>query len=459
MEGNTNKIIIVSTSFGAFIVPFMTSAVNIALPAISNEFNMSIEMLNLIALSFTLATAIFVLPFGRLADIVGRKKLLIIGMFAFSASSILCWASLNAWMLILGRTIQGICAAAVSVTVVSILTSVFPAGSRGKALGLNVAMTYTGLSAGPYIGGLLTKYFGWRNIFLIVAIIAFMVAVSLLKLNQEWAESKGEKFDYIGSIIYGVSLFGIILGLSYIRSSYGPLFILVGIVAIFIFVAYEKKINEPILNMSIFKNNRVLVFSSLASLIHYSATFAISYLLSLYLQYIRGFEPSRAGLILIAQPLMMAIFSPLAGRLSDKFETQKVASIGMTLTALGLSFFIFLKKDTYIPHLILVLGILGFGFAFFSSPNTNAIMSSVEKRYYGITSGIIGAARSVGQALSMGIASMVVAINMGNASFSVENSESLLYSVRITFGIMTVLCVLGIFASLARGKCINNKSN
>lgn len=452
MEGNLNKIIIISTSFGAFVVPFMTSAVNIALPTISNEFIMSIEMLNLIALSFTLATAIFVLPFGRLADIVGRKKLLIIGMSSFSAASILCYVSLNAWMLILGRTIQGICAAAISVTVVSILTSVFPPGSRGKALGLNVAMTYTGLSAGPYIGGLLTKYLGWRSIFLIVSLIAIMITISLLKLNQEWSEAKGEKIDYIGSLIYGVSLFGIILGLSSIRSSYGLFIIIAGILSMFIFVFYEKKISQPILNMNIFKNNRVLVFSSLAALIHYSATFAISYLLSLYLQYIKGFEPSQAGLMLIAQPAMMAIFSPIAGRISDKIEPQKVASIGMALTALGLSFFIFLTKTTYIPYLVLSLSILGFGFAFFSSPNTNAIMSSVEKKYYGITSGIIGAARSVGQALSMGIASMIVALNMGNAQFSAENAESLLYSVRITFSIMTVLCVIGIFASLARGK-------
>lgn len=452
MEDNTNKIIIISTSFGAFIVPFMTSAVNIALPTIRSEFMISIEMLNLTALSFTLATAIFVLPFGRLADIVGRKKLLIIGMFTFFASTILCWASLNVWMLILGRTIQGICAAAISVTVVSILTSVFPAGSRGKALGLNVSMTYLGLSAGPYIGGLLTKYFGWRSIFLIVALIAIIVTISLMKLNQEWSEARGEKIDYIGSLIYGVSLFGIILGLSSIRSSYGPFIIIAGIAAIFIFVAYEKKISQPILDMKIFNNNKVLVFSTLAALIHYSATFAISYLLSLYLQYIKGFEPSQAGLMLIAQPAMMAIFSPLAGKLSDKFETQKVASIGMTLTALGLAFFMFLNKTTYIPYLILALCILGFGFAFFSSPNTNSIMSTVEKRYYGITSGIIGAARSVGQALSMGIASMVVALKMGNATFSAGNAESMLSSIKITFSIMTVLCVIGIFASLARGK-------
>lgn len=452
MEDNTNKIIIISTSFGAFIVPFMTSAVNIALPTIRSEFMISIEMLNLTALSFTLATAIFVLPFGRLADIVGRKKLLIIGMFTFFASTILCWASLNVWMLILGRTIQGICAAAISVTVVSILTSVFPVGSRGKALGLNVSMTYLGLSAGPYIGGLLTKYFGWRSIFLIVALIAIIVTISLMKLNQEWSEARGEKIDYIGSLIYGVSLFGIILGLSSIRSSYGPFIIIAGIAAIFIFVAYEKKISQPILDMKIFNNNKVLVFSTLAALIHYSATFAISYLLSLYLQYIKGFEPSQAGLMLIAQPAMMAIFSPLAGKLSDKFETQKVASIGMTLTALGLAFFMFLNKTTYIPYLILALCILGFGFAFFSSPNTNSIMSTVEKRYYGITSGIIGAARSVGQALSMGIASMVVALKMGNATFSAGNAESMLSSIKITFSIMTVLCIIGIFASLARGK-------
>lgn len=433
-------------------MPFMTSSVNIALPSISKEFAVNSVALNWIALSFTLSTAIFILPFGRLADILGRKKLLLWGMSAFVLSSVLCGISFNAGMLILARTLQGISGAAISVTVVSILTSVFPAGERGKALGLNVAMTYTGLSIGPYLGGLFTKYLGWRSIFFITTFVGITVVIPLLNLKQEWAEAKDEKFDYIGSVIYGISLLGIILGFSLIHSSLGPILMVIGLVAIVVFGFFENKANNPILNMALFKNNRILTFSSLAALINYSATFAISYLLSLYLQYNKGFDPTGAGLILIAQPIVMALLSPVAGILSDKIEPQKVASIGMTMTTIGLSFFIFLEEGTAIPYIITALLILGFGFALFSSPNTNAVMSSVEKKYYGVTSGILGAARTVGQTLSMGIASSVVAVYIGNAQISSGNVPSLLMAVRVTFTILTILCFAGIFASVARGK-------
>lgn len=452
MEDNFKKIIVISTSLGAFIVPFMTSAVNIALPTISKEFALNSVLLNWIALSFTLAVAVFVLPFGRLADIVGRKKLLIIGMLVFVLATLLCGISVNPAMLISARTLQGISGASISVTVVSILTSVFPAGERGKALGLNVAMTYTGLSTGPYLGGLLTKYFGWRSIFFIIAFLGILVVISLFNLKQEWVEAKGEKFDYKGSAIYGVSLVGIIMGFSLIRSAYGPILLTVGIAAMILFCIFENKVSQPILNMSLFKHNRIVAFSSLAALINYSATFALSYLLSLYLQYVKGYDPSKAGLILMAQPIVMAIFSPLAGLFSDKIEPQKVASIGMIFTTIGLSFFIFLKQDTSIFLIITPLLMLGFGIALFSSPNTNAVMSSVEKKFYGVTSGILGAARTVGQALSMGLASLVLAIYVGNVQISSQTSENLLTSVKVTFTVLTILCFFGIFASFARGK-------
>jgi len=456
MESKFNKIILIATSLGAFIVPFMTSSVNIALPSISKDFVMNSVVLNWIALSFILANAIFILPFGRLADILGRKKLLLCGMSAFTLSSLLCGLSFNPAMLIIARTLQGISGAAIAVTVLSILTSVFPVGARGKALGLNVAMTYMGLSIGPFLGGLLTKYLGWRSIFFFITFIGVIVIISLYNIKQEWSEAKGEKFDYIGSAIYGISLIGIITGFSIIRTTWGPLFIFIGLVSIIIFGFFESKASHPILNMTLLKNNRILTFSSLAALTSYSATFALSYLLSLYLQYNKGYDPSQAGLILIAQPIVMTLFSPLAGKLSDKIEPQKVASLGMIITTIGLSFFIFLKESTSIHYIITALLILGFGFALFSSPNTNAIMSSVDKKYYGITSGILGASRSVGQTLSMGIASLVLAVYIGNEQISSGNAANLLKSIRVTFIILTVLCFAGIFASLARGKMQKN---
>lgn len=453
MDRRVNKkAVLTITTLGAFIVPFMTSAVNVALPSISKEFLMNTVALNWVALSFTLTSAMFIFPFGRLADILGRKKLLIWGMIIFTISAVLCGIAINSAMLIFARVIQGIGGAIISVTVISILTSVYPPGERGKVLGLNVAMTYAGLSTGPFFGGLLTEYFGWRSIFFIVIPVGILILALLYSLKQEWAEAKNEHFDYMGSIIYGVALFGIVLGFSIIRSTWGPILMVGGVISVIVFGFYESRVEQPILNMNLLKSNKVLTFSSIAALIHYSATFAISYLLSLYLQYIKGFDPTDAGFIMIAQPMVMAIFSPIAGRLSDRIQPQKVASLGMALTSAGLGFFIFISQSTSIIYIVSGLLIIGFGFALFSSPNTNAIMSSVEKKYYGITSGVIGAARTVGQTFSMGITSLILVIYMGDVQVSTSNQGDFLLAIKASFTIMTILCFIGIFASIARGE-------
>ena len=453
MEDKINKkIVLLIATLGAFIVPFMVSSINIALPSIGKEFAMNTVLLNWVVLSFTLSIAVFILPFGRLADIFGRKRLLLYGMSVFTLASIICGISFNAGMLIAFRVLQGISSAMISVTLISILSSVYFYGDRGRALGINVAATYIGLSSGPFLGGFLTKYLGWRSIFFLVVPIGIIVIIILLNLKQNWAEAKGEKFDYKGSIIYSIGLFGVVYGLSLFRSFWGPILMLIGCILLIIFGFYENRINNPILNMTLIKNNKILTFSSLAALINYSATFAISYLFSLYLQYIKGFEPQQAGLILVAQPLIQALFSPLAGRLSDRMEPQVVASLGMAVTSAGLAFFIFLTENTSLEYIIVALSIVGFGFALFSSPNTNAIMGSVTKKYYGVASGIIGSARSIGQAFSMGITSLVMVFYMGNIQISRSNHPNFIISIKVTFVILTILCFFGIFASIARGK-------
>ncbi len=453
MEDKLNKkVVLLIATLGAFIVPFMVSSINIALPSIGKEFVMNTVLLNWVVLSFMLSIAVFTLPFGRVADIFGRKRLLLYGMSVYTVASILCGISFNAGMLIASRVLQGISSAIISVTIISMLSSVYFQGERGRALGINVAATYIGLSSGPFLGGFLTKYLGWRSIFFLVVPIGIIIIIILLNLSKDWAEAKGEEFDYKGSVIYGVGLFGVIYGFSLVRSFWGIMLILMGFILMIIFGFYENRVKNPILNMTLIKNNKILTFSSLAALINYSATFVISYLLSLYLQYIKDFDPQQAGLILIAQPLVQALFSPLAGRLSDRIEPQIVASLGMAVTSAGLTFFIFLTENTNIKYIITTLLIIGFGFALFSSPNTNAIMGSVAKKYYGVASGILGSARSVGQAFSMGITSLVMVFYMGNVQISRSNYPNFLISIRVTFIILTILCFFGIFASIARGK-------
>jgi MFS family permease len=186
--------------------------------------------------------------------------------------------------------------------------------------------------------------------------------------------------------------------------------------------------------------------------LNYSATFGVTFLCSLYLQYIKGLSPKEAGLLLLAQPLVMAVLSPFAGRLSDRIEPRIVSSLGMALSTLGLSLCIFLNMQTKTPYFIACLMVLGTGFALFSSPNTNAVMSSVEKRFYGIASATLGTMRLTGQMFSMAVTMLIFALLIGRVQITPEHYPAFLKSMKIAFTCFTGLCFFGIFASLSRGR-------
>jgi EmrB/QacA subfamily drug resistance transporter len=447
-----NTVLLIAT-MGSFLTPFMGSSINIALPQIGKEFTMDAVLLSWVATSYLLASAVALVPFGRIADIYGRKKVFTLGTFIYTVSSLLSAMSTSAAMLISFRVLQGIGGAMIFGTGVAILTSVFPVGERGKALGINVAAVYLGLSLGPLLGGVLTQYFGWRSIFLASVPLGLIIIVAIFwKLKGEWAEARGEKFDIGGSIIYGLALVAIIYGLSLLPAMSGVWVIIIGILAILTFIRWETRVTSPILNMNLFKNNAVFAFSNLAALISYSATFAVAFLLSLYLQYTKGLSPQNAGLILVATPAMQAIFSPLAGRLSDRIEPRIIASAGMGLTTIGLVLLTFLNQNTTTAFILVSLIILGFGFALFSSPNTNAIMSSVDKRFYGVASATLATMRTIGMTFSMGIAMVLFAIFIGRVEILPEFYPAFVKASKVAFIIFAVLCFGGIFASLARGK-------
>jgi EmrB/QacA subfamily drug resistance transporter len=392
-------------------------------------------------------------PIGRFADIYGKKMIFRSGIITYTLASILLTIASSSSMLIVFRVLQGIGGAMTFSTSVAILTSVFPPNERGKVLGINVAAVYIGLSIGPVLGGILTEYFGWRSVFLInVPLGLTVISVAFWKLKGEWAEAKGEKFDFTGSIAYSLALMAVVYGFTLLPERIGGWLILAGISVLVAFIWWETRVASPILHTSLFRHNTVFVFSNLAALINYSATFAVSFLLSLYLQFIKGLGPQNAGLVLIAAPAIQAILSPLAGRLSDRIEPRMLASLGMGLTAIGLLMLTFLDSRTSLWFIITSLIILGGGFGLFSSPNTNAIMSSVKMKFYGVTSATLATMRQVGMALSMGTAMLLFSLFIGRVQITPEYYRPLLTSVDTAVIIFTVLCVGGIFASLARGK-------
>jgi len=445
------RIILIIAVLAGFLTPFDGSAINIALPNIGAEFHMDAVALSWVATAYLLSSALFLVPFGKIADIRGRKKIFLYGISVFTIASLVMTMVRSSDMLLLVRIVQGIGSSMIFGTAVAILTSTFSAGERGKALGIYITSVYLGLSLGPFLGGVLTENLGWRSIFSINVPIGIATALLVVwKLKGEWADCRGETFDLAGSIIYGVALISIMYGFSVLPAAAGIFLIIAGGLCMLAFIRYEQRQPFPVLNMRLFSESRVFAFSNLASLINYSATYAVAFLLSLDLQYTTGFSPEYAGLILVAAPLMQAVVSPFAGRLSDRIDPGIIASAGMGLTALGLFLLVFLSQETPLWYIIIALLVLGFGFGLFSSPNTNAIMSAVHKRYYGVASGMVSTMRTLGQLLSMGIAMMIFAIVIGRVEITPEYYPRFIESLHYAFVLFTILCVIGIFASLVR---------
>ena len=458
---NTEKqIVLLIAILAGFITPFDGSAVNIALPTLGAEFHMNSIALSWVATAYLLSSAVFLVPFGKIADIYGRKKVFLYGILIFSFASLMMTMVPSTEMMIAIRIIQGLGSAMIFGTGVAIVTSVYPPGERGKALGIYITAVYIGLSTGPFIGGIMTQHLGWRSIFFVnVPIGITTILLIIWKLKGEWAECKGDKFDLAGSIIYGSSVVAVMYGFSVLPNLKGAFLIAVGVIGVIIFAMYEMRIPSPVFDIRLLTKNRIFAFSNLSALINYSATFAVTFLLSLDLQYTKGFTPEHAGIILIAQPVVQAMVSPIAGRLSDKVEARIVASAGMSLTAIGLSLLIFLTETTPLWYLVFTLIILGAGFGFFSSPNTNAIMSSVDKRFYGVASGMNGTMRLLGQMLSMGIAMMIFSIVIGPVEITPDYYPRFVSSLHYAFILFTVFCIVGIFASLVRGKTISKTAS
>jgi len=451
-DSEAKRAALIAAVSGSFVTPFMGSSINVALPSIGRDFRMDAVTLSWIATSYLLAAAAFLVPLGRLADIYGRKKVYVVGMSTFTLAGLLSALSVSSSMLIFFRICQGIGAAMIFSTGMAIISSVFPPEERGGALGINVAVVYIGLSIGPFIGGIVTEHFSWRAVFLLVVPIgALSVGLALLELKGEWAEAAGEKFDLIGSLIYGTALVSGMYALSAASVLSSAVLIAVALVAALAFVKWELHIANPVFDVRIFRDNRVFAFSCFAALLNYSATFAITFLMSIYLQHVRGYGPQGAGLVMIVQPAVMALFSPLAGRLSDRIEPRIVASVGMALTAAGLFALGFLEEDSGLRSLLATLAIIGLGFALFSSPNSNAIMGSVEHRLYGIASGAVGTMRLLGNMLSMGVATLIFAAVIGRVEIATEHHLLVIKALHWAFFIFAGLSVPGILLSLARG--------
>jgi len=444
----------------SFMGTFLISSVNIALPAIEKSFGLNAVELSWVITSFLLATAMFLLPVGRWGDLTGIRRIFKIGIIIFTVSSVVCGFATTGFWLILFRFIQGIGAAFSSTTGPAILVSAFLPQYRGRVLGMSVSAVYLGLAFGPFSGGFLTQYLGWRSIFFVSSALGILtVIIALLFLGKDSRDDESpRKPDLKGTLFYMAGLVAIVYGSSRIPDALGWLLMGGGSLALAVFWWIESQAVMPVLETKLFTRNRLFTFSNLAALINYSATFAIVFLLSLYLQKIQGLSPRNAGIILVAQPVMMAVFSPVAGRLSDRIQPRYLATLGMTMCTIGLAAFSLLSETTSVALIVVLLLWVGLGFAFFSSPNMNTIMSSVRKNQLGLASGSAATMRVVGQIVSMTIATLFFAGMMGNQAIETVPDGLFLKAMKWGFITFSFISAAGIYFSYSRGKIVRENS-
>jgi EmrB/QacA subfamily drug resistance transporter len=452
VDSATRRSVFLASTLASFLTPFMGSAVNVALPTIARSLSLDAVSTSWVATSYLLAAAVALVPAGRVADLRGRKRVFLAGMIVYTFASLLCALAATSAQLVTFRVGQGIGGAMIFGTGMAIVTSVFRPGERGRILGYTVSAVYLGLSLGPFVGGLLTDQLGWRSVFAInVPLGILVVAYSLMKMKGEWLGTPGGRFDAVGAVLYSVALLGLMYGFSQIITAQGRYAAAGGVVALSAFAVWEYRSPSPILDIRLLARNRVFALSNLASFINYSATFGVSFLLSMYLQYVKGFDAKVSGLILVAQPAVMASLSPFAGKLSDRVEPRIVASAGMGLTAVGLLLLSLVGEGSSVGMIISSLIVLGAGFALFSSPNTNAVMSSVAPSQYGSASAFTGTMRLVGQVFSMGIVTLLISLYIGSVAMGPEMHSMLVVVGRTAFALFAVMSVGGVFASLSRG--------
>lgn len=444
MIKDSRSFALILAVLASFLTPFVGSSINIALPQISQELSINALIMGWIPTAYLLVLAVLLIPVGRFSDIYGRKKVFMVGIIVFTISSFLAGFSTSGEILLLFRVIQGIGSAMIFANVNAMVASVFPVMERGRALGIAVTGAYLGLFLGPFLGGILTDNLGWRSIFFFNVPLGIITTWAAYQLKEEWRPALGENFDIKGTIILGISLIMVVMGLTQLPEIEGAIILIIGLLVGLIYYLYQNRIETPVFDLNIFKN-RVFGFNSLATLISYTASYPLIFLLSLYLQYALKLNPATAGLVLSVQPLFVTLLSTYAGKLSDKKDSRKLAALGMSL--ISISTFALAFFNTYVWEIIVILSLMGTGFALFGTPNNNIVFSSVKKKYFGVAGASLSTMRVVGQLMGMAFSLLLLNVFIGGTFIGPENIDLFKLCIQISFVLFGILCLVAILVT------------
>jgi len=436
--------VLIAIGTGSFMSALDGSIVNTLLPILRSALQSNVAAIEWVVIVYLLVISGLLLTFGRLGDLRGHKSVYVWGFGIFVASSALCGAVWSASLLVVFRGMQAIGGAMLASNAPAIVTGNFPPEQRGRAFGLVAMLTYLGLTVGPSLGGWLTQAFGWRTVFYInVPVGALALALSLFFIPKEAPAEGGQPFDLPGAAVFLAGLTALLLGLNKGAEwgwfSPAVLGLLVGaLLLLVVFIQIERRSPTPMLDLSLF---RIPMFStsSLSAVLNYICVYSITFLMPFYLIQGRGLNPAQAGLLLTAQPVLMAITAPISGALSDRFGSRWPGMLGMAVLAGGLLLLSSFSAETELWLVAAGLAVSGAGTGTFISPNTSALMGSAPRARQGIASGVLATARNFGMVLGIGLAGAIFTTHLA------QNTLDALYKgVEVGFLVAAGVAVLGI---------------
>ncbi|MHB1125583.1 MAG: MFS transporter [Bacillota bacterium] len=452
--------VLANVATGTFMATLDGSIVTVALPTISAGFRANLEVLQWVITAYLLTISSLLLVFGRLADILGRKKVYSTGFLVFVVGSLLCGFATNVGMLIATRIIQAVGASMLMANGMGLVTSAFPPQERGRALGTVGLFVAVGSLAGPSLGGLLVSAFGWPSIFLVnlpVGIIGYVMGQYILPLEP--AVAKRERFDLPGALLFSIGIVTLLLGFSNGQrlgwSSPLVIAVLTGAVLLLIlFYMNERRVDSPMIDLNLFRN-RIFFTGTVAALISFVAMFCANILIPFYLDGVLRFTPKQIGLAMTPFPLGMALVAPFSGWLSDHIGPIALTTGGMAVNALGLVLLSFLGPSASFFQVGFYLAMLGIGMGMFQSPNNSSIMGSVPHHKLGIAGGINALVRNVGMVTGVAFAvSLFTALGGNSHPGTAREVAVFISSMSTVFRIAAVISLIGLVFAAVRGQSV-----
>ena len=447
------RAVLLSCCISGFIAPLLSTMMNLSLVNIGEEFDVGSHDLAYINSAFLLASVIFMVPLAKLADIIGKKKMFVMGLVVIVGGCIIACIAPNFWFVVIGRGVIGAGAASLATMSVSMIADVIPVARRGTAMGYQTMCIYLGLSMGPAIGGALNDLIGWRLLFLLsVPFAVASIYLMVVGFKGEIVTDPEGVLDNKASVLYGIAILLSMAGIMNLPQMWAIICTLVGIVLLMFFV--RNQIGNPhcLLDMSLFKN-WTFSGSCVATFMSYAANYSISFFLALYLQSIGQLSATESGFIMMFQPVVQCVLTPFSGKLTDRISNKTILpTIGMAITSISIFSYTLYGMDTPIWMVLMSMGIGGFGFALFSAPNTTVIMSSVPRSHSSEASGMMAVMRQTGMMVSMGVAMLFISAIMGSMdNLSPETYGSFLEVMHMSMMTCLIMCLIGMVTSGIRG--------